>query len=807
MSMGVSTRRELPLQSTQANKTKKAKPFPNGGWLLALAFLTVLYLVVEVIFNTSLVTVTSGDYDPEATERLELFGRTVSGVGFVLLFWGWLASRGSLSNLRNVIWALPASLVLWFAVFAGQKWLVDHFLVDPSSVQVRQQAAVSQLFKGAVSARILSVKGGQAFVGEIEDDPSQKVYFSLLSGLSFFDKALVNNLGGGLNAILDYHVNQELDPESARQFAKYESKMRGFVDEFNAYQRRQKDGEVAVNKAIDTRDAEYAEALRLTRESFAKYQRDEAEYYRLVDSSPSAAQISNLQKALDQYARAERANKPDRMSRTVESYNKEFSKAAVELGTYAPPLTYWYEDLQEGALSTGIGVVIGALAGDPGSALVGGVANMIGGRAVSSDPAYYRRKLREHLGADPFKGKSGIDSNIRTFEAFVAHPRVIADAVANARKSNLSVRSDWQVTDKAEFMRAYDARIGSQRNEKVKRSTRVGSCNVPVGLSSEQFYRDACVQQEIRRRMGTSTSVVIVPGWSQQTFDSKLMSAKREEAKAQMRRLILAEGREFADGGKYAEEGKNALRATLIPPISMGLSLFLILLSVSGLPGKVLLGLRSLRHRQVILSSPNAVPNFKAPRTSLFTVVCLLLILFAPFLVVDNRFSDSSADVQDFFGDIRTEVGAPLALAMDWTLRTQPLIQPAGEALESKLGIREIFDRHNAWARHLDERQIPLFAKKLEYGLWMYPHSLPAGYSTPNRNGIPLYFIQAPDSSAGSRVQILNIRQKYRDGLFLKPGFYDVLIEASGYEPLKERIAISPRVHVFEYRLKPLSDQ
>lgn len=796
----------LPLFSKSSNKPRslntKPSPVPNGVWLLCLVLLTLAYLVVEVIFNTSLVVVTSSGYDQEATEKLELFGRTVSGVGFVLLFLGWLASRGSLGQLKNVAIAAPFALVLWFIVFAGQKWVVDHFLVDPSSAQARQQAAVSQIFKGAVSAQVLKVKGGQAFLGDLEEDPAQKVYFSLLSGMSFFDKALLNNLGKGVDAVIEYHVNQELDPESDRQFALYKTKMIEFVDRFNSYQKSQKKGDQSVNKAIDTRDEEYLQALSLARESFSNYQREEAAYYRLVDSSPNTSQISNLRRALDQYAKAEKANKQDRMARIVASYNKEFSAASIQLGTFTPPLTYWYEDLQEGALTAGVSVLLGALSGDPGSALIGGVARMVGSREISTDPMYYRRKLREHLGGDPFKNKSGYDSNIRSFEAFAAHPKVVAESVARAKKSNLQVRSNWQVTDRLEFMRAYDERIIKKRSKNIQETTRVGSCNVPLGLSSDDFYRNPCVQEEIRRKMGASSSVVVLPGWSQVTFDSKFMSAKRSEARLEMRRLLKAEGLEFADGGKYAEEGKNALRATLIPPISMGLSLFLILLSVSGLPGKVLLGIRAIRHSQIASTSTGATPNFRAPRTGLFTVVCVVLIVTAPFVVINNRFSDSGADVKDFYGDIRAEVGAPVALSLDWTLRTQPLIQPAGEYLEARLGIRDWFDEHNGLISAFDEKLFSPPSAPL-FGIHPAPKRIKGDFKVPNAAGTPLYILAGKGMPSNARVQILNIAPVYRDGMVLKPGKYDVLIRSDGYSQIRQTVVLSPQEYVFEFVLAP----
>src|SRR5690554_3557890 len=59
-------------------------------WGLALLLLSILYLLFEMIFNASLVQVAgSGHASEDELTRIELLGRSLSGIGASLLLAGW----------------------------------------------------------------------------------------------------------------------------------------------------------------------------------------------------------------------------------------------------------------------------------------------------------------------------------------------------------------------------------------------------------------------------------------------------------------------------------------------------------------------------------------------------------------------------------------------------------------------------------------------------------------------------------------------------------------------------------------------
>jgi len=67
-----------------------------------------------------------------------------------------------------------------------------------------------------------------------------------------------------------------------------------------------------------------------------------------------------------------------------------------------------------------------------------------------------------------------------------------------------------------------------------------------------------------------------------------------------------------------------------------------------------------------------------------------------------------------------------------------------------------------------------------------------------------MYSLTVQANPRDSRIKIMNIKPRYHDGIRLKSGVYDVLIEKDGYESYRENITVSQRDVVQQVQLMPL---
>jgi len=67
--------------------------------------------------------------------------------------------------------------------------------------------------------------------------------------------------------------------------------------------------------------------------------------------------------------------------------------------------------------------------------------------------------------------------------------------------------------------------------------------------------------------------------WNNRQFLNKVIEPNIKRKTAHYLEVLEADQKNFAGGGNYEELGKSALRATLVPPISMSISLVLLILT------------------------------------------------------------------------------------------------------------------------------------------------------------------------------------------------------------------------------------
>ena len=169
-------------------------------------------------------------------------------------------------------------------------------------------------------------------------------------------------------------------------------------------------------------------------------------------------------------------------------------------------------------------------------------------------------------------------------------PGAYEGRVRQSVRKRVPVASNWDLRDEASFRDAVDRKVRSRFNGKVP-EVKVRGQRIPPGLSQAAFTAHPAVQAELRDKLklpaGTNVPMgTDADGFRRNLYDPMRMSKARTEAAKYTAPLHT-----FADGGSNAEQGLDATRAALVPPIALLCSL----LGAIGHLGKLVLRLAAPR--------------------------------------------------------------------------------------------------------------------------------------------------------------------------------------------------------------------
>lgn len=141
------------------------------------------------------------------------------------------------------------------------------------------------------------------------------------------------------------------------------------------------------------------------------------------------------------------------------------------------------------------------------------------------------------------------------------------------RQGGAPVPADWELNDEAGF-RAAVAREVRRKTSGKKHEVKVRGQVIPPNLSFAEFVRHSAIQAELRDRLQLPRNVVVPATVANpEAFRRQLYEPMRTSKARQELAKYDAPLATFADDGKNAEQGKDAARAALVPPIALGFSL------------------------------------------------------------------------------------------------------------------------------------------------------------------------------------------------------------------------------------------
>lgn len=204
--------------------------------ILLVIVLQIIYLVVEVGFNASLLNVATGATGNDVNlSDLEVFGRLVAGVGLGLLLFSRVATRLRLNRYPffGVVGILAVNAVLIFSLtipgmWYFQKWLIDDVVLASQTTEQRQAARYVQYLAPAMRRGLVSLDDLPVSTQNL-DRPDTKTALILLAPLLLDNDRIVRQIAESVPEIVKFMAHQSASSNLEDAYAAF-SKQRDVLN-------------------------------------------------------------------------------------------------------------------------------------------------------------------------------------------------------------------------------------------------------------------------------------------------------------------------------------------------------------------------------------------------------------------------------------------------------------------------------------------------------------------------------------------------------------------------------------------------
>ena len=653
----------------EKNIKQKGKSFV----VLFFAILSAIYLIPEIIFNATLVSVVSNTTSENELESVEIFGRAVSGVGLSLLVAGFFAAKSPLNKISSVLVIMVMSfLVCWPTMYYGQKWLVDK-LVDNASPEQRRDSYLSYGIKHALRNGTLKINNipYSGKKGDFYDD----TFLILIGGMIFYNEDVIKFFGSKKEEILTAYINSDANQEFIDHYNSYKQNRAVFRSKFKDYQL----GSQKYNNELATVPKyQHSYWEKFNNEMYQSY--DKYMAYRNAFNGRVEARATKIAPIVFNSIKTS-SNCWNRYGGTVEGRNcsnrvkAKYRKDVAKYGFSHVKRSYWLSSK----------------------------------KTVSNSVQFYSPKIRK-LMLPGFKKETGYDYSVNNYAKFKAAPATARKGRASlGKRYGLKLPKSWKASHKKSFYTAVRNRAKEKALAKWNKELAKHGLDIPPNLSWSKFQNHKSVQKLVAGRMGANYVSPTLFDWNDEGFKknvfSPLMKRKVDDAIAK----INASLPEFKEGGSLYEDSRASLKAILVPPISMTISLFLIIFTIFGLCKKVVYLLSrpiagklksesaeftevkgddgEVKTVVVIKEKSHAILKYASP---IATAVFAWVLLVGPILFLKT---DSQRD-NGALNYILKDIPVAMSYSINWALITQPLFQELGHKLSNEVKVYDVFKNY-----------------------------------------------------------------------------------------------------------------
>jgi len=736
----VKTDGEIAQDKVQAAKQAQLdEPRHAVWWTVTLFIMSVVYLVLEVIFNMELVTIAGGlDSSKEALHSVEIFGRTMSGIGSSLLVADWLVNSKGIAKRKVILNTLGVFVFVWPIVFFGQKAVIDAYLINPSSIESRQAGYLSFFLKSSLVAGTIEADG-LSFKDDQELTPKEMTFLTAL----------------GLLLYADPNSSKLIDEQKELAVRRYVAKQAASrIDEFYTHDYKEmtqeielsysdyKEGVTRYNDALNV--DHHKESIKIVNdiedaleERWIGYQKSIKRFDRKVENGvPTITSgMADYFKRVGKCRSVQCANKYDK------HYRQRLSKAGV------PYIHQSYWLISSPTQKSPDGTYPDWLDEEYRYADTG-----------SED--HYRSKLKVHMIKKQFNAK-GVPYGIPSFVDFEQNKEVRKEAIKKLRDKGLWVEDNWRFGRNEPIAKELKSKAIEEANDEWVSTTKLkGFAGLKPGLSWKQFQLSDSAQSQIKEALEDNYVPNVLVTWNRAQFKSHLIDSNVERISLETLAKMVADKEKFSDGQEYEQSAKDALRAILVPPISMALSLILVVLTItkllfSGIP----LALKAI-HKEA----------YDHRSTQLIKAAIVILVIVLPMTVFKDK-SETGTMTNHYLQMVEDNVSGHVSFVMSWVLGAQPVIYPVGSQFEKTVGFYGGFDQFVRDVEAAREKN-----KDISEG---NATSLAVKEKTVPGN---LTALTVKSNVASPRICIMNIKPKFKQGIKLREGSYAIELSKPGYE-------------------------
>jgi hypothetical protein len=767
------------------------KPF---WWSFLLVILGTIYLVPEAIFNSELVSLVGlGTPSSQDLEHLELYGRTMSGIGVTLLLADLLPSKFIKNPIIGMLSLALLLAVVWPTVFFGQKYLIEKAVIESSSAQQRQHAVFSAAVRDALAANVVNIKGVE-YNPKFSQSPENLTFLSLFGGLLYADANLSDSLEEDKREIIHKFVEKRAYDKFESHYAKYAT----LYDKLSANYKEYAQASTEYNDVLDSipkKEAKYWSDLETeVSNSYDRYQQAQKAHVakssaRAQKYGPSIFEYFEQKNACQE--RYKKSKYKERLKQCTLKLQARYKTRILEAGMgYIDP-GYWLiaeevsttenvaNTIFRGILTGGLSTILQAA-----SAVTGGDGGIKDFRyKYTSDPDHYQLRILQHPKFhEMFEKETGYPFTIDEMEVFRQHTQTQKRIKNVFAKKNLDLSSTWTINNRNEFALAVDKKIKREVAQKWQKGIAKQGLSMPPNLTWQEFQLHVDVQARISKQMGDKYVDNTMADWNKSNFKKYIIMPNIERKTTEYLNAINSALVNFENNGKYAEYGKQALRSVVIPPISMFLSLFLICLTLAKLPTK---------YWAIITYNKPAKEESSELVTFISKIYMPALILLVPLFFMSNLYTKDKDSTANYFLKKVEESSVPLfSYLLQWTLHTQPFLHPLGESLESALVIYKGFEPYAKKLHRFDldvMKSNNVLSAEQKKDLAM------------KRQGKAMLNVMVSGQNA-TKIQIMNIVPSYRADMLLAPGIYDLKITYKNGRIYRKKHQLDPGYHVLDLR-------
>lgn len=758
------------------------KPF---WWMMLMFICSVIYLFPEAVFNAALTDVAGGkNASHDDLRAVELFGRTISGIGVTLLLADLLLKGKKVAKISRALGYFSLiALIVWPAVFFGQKWLVDHFIIDASTPSERQQAYLSQVLRSALIEKSIQFEGIQ-YDPDKAHSSTEKTFLSVFGGLVYADDKLVDDLSQKKRMIMEKFVRDKAMSTFDSHYQDYDQFRQTLRGKYQEYAEGSAKYNQAIASSSERADEYWLDVQNEVKQGWEKYQKGVTAYEARVDSRAQqiAPKIHDYFEQRNKCADRDRGRSRDRcFERLQNGYDREIKKYSIP---YIPPNDWLIREEISTAENVGNSLIAGVMtfglftAMQAADAVTGGDAGFKDHRMVyTNDVNHYKRVLMVKMEPDFTKESGGYPLGIASLHTFRVHELTSIKVNKTLKQKGLALPTAWSLIDRRTFDNAVANKVRQEVDIKWRDNMRAKNTDMPPNLSWEQFQRHSGIQQHIAKRMGDLYVDPTLADWNNRQFKQQIIEPNIQRKTTEYLNVLEAQKAEFADGGIFESTGKSALRATIIPPISMSISLALVLLTVLKLPIKL------MELVQAKSIDKEAKKGYIKPA---ITMTLLASIFVVPMSIGGNEYTMEDSAMNYFFEQMEKNDSAGISFALKWLLVTQPLVQPIGSSIDNTLGITKGF---HAVSEPLNQ-----------FDLAILPEHKPTVKNNAAKSALKLP-LTINTNVANAKISVMNIKPKYKAGMLLPPGGYDIKVSAPGYQDIRQWVYLTADKTQFNIKL------